>query len=95
MRIDAPIITGSFSLNGSTLGSLASVATTGSNTFLGGQSATSFAGDQLTANDRAYLRRIDGIAGTTIEIIAPISASAGITGSTNFDTIVKIGRAHV
>jgi hypothetical protein len=89
MRIDAPIITGSFSLNGSTLGSLASVATTGSNTFLGGQSATSFAGDQLTANDRAYLRRIDGIAGTTIEVIAPISASAGITGSTNFDTIVN------
>ena len=89
MRIDAPIITGSFSLNGSTLGSLTSVATTGSNTFLGGQSATSFAGDQLTANDRAYLRRIDGIAGTTIEVIAPISASAGITGSTNFDTIVN------
>ena len=89
MRIDAPIITGSFSLNGSTLGSLTSVATTGSNTFLGGQSATSFAGDQLTANDRAYLRRIDGIAGTTIEVIAPISASAGITGSTNFNTIVN------
>ena len=89
MRIDAPIFTGSFSLNGSTLGSLTSVATTGSNTFLGGQSATSFAGDQLTANDRAYLRRIDGIAGTTIEVIAPISASAGITGSTNFDTIVN------
>jgi hypothetical protein len=89
MRIDAPIFTGSFSLNGNTLGSLASVATTGSNTFIGGQSATSFAGDQLTANDRAYLRRIDGIAGTTIEVIAPISASAGITGSTNFDTIVN------
>ena len=89
MRIDAPIFTGSFSLNGSTLGSLTSVATTGSNTFLGGQSATSFAGDQLTANDRAYLKRIDGIAGTTIEVIAPISASAGITGSTNFDTIVN------
>jgi hypothetical protein len=89
MRIDAPIFTGSFSLNGSTLASLTSVATTGSNTFLGGQSATSFAGDQLTANDRAYLRRIDGITGTTIEIIAPISASAGITGSTNFNTIVN------
>jgi hypothetical protein len=64
-------------------------AITGSNTFTDTQTGTSFVANQLTANDRAYLRRIDGISGTTIDILAPISAAAGITGSTNFDTIVN------
>ena len=38
MRIDAPIITGSFSLNGDTFNDLGAYTTTGSNTFIGNQS---------------------------------------------------------
>jgi len=38
MRIDAPIITGSFSLNGDTFNDLGAYTTTGSNTFIGDQS---------------------------------------------------------
>jgi hypothetical protein len=38
MRIDAPIITGSFSLNGDTFQDLGAYTTTGSNTFIGNQS---------------------------------------------------------
>jgi hypothetical protein len=42
MRIDAPIFTGSFSLNGSTLQDLSSVSTTGSNAFVGNQTIQGF-----------------------------------------------------
>ena len=42
MRIDAPIFTGSFSLNGSTLQNLSAVSTTGSNTFVGNQNVQGF-----------------------------------------------------
>ena len=42
MRIDAPIFTGSFSLNGSTLQNLSAVSTTGSNTFVGNQNVQGY-----------------------------------------------------
>ena len=42
MRIDAPIITGSFSLNGSTLQNLSALSTTGSNTFVGNQNVQGY-----------------------------------------------------
>ena len=42
MRIDAPIFTGSFSLNGNTLQDLGSVSTTGSNAFVGNQTIQGF-----------------------------------------------------
>jgi len=42
MRIDAPIITGSFSLNGSILQNLSAVSTTGSNTFVGNQNVQGY-----------------------------------------------------
>ena len=42
MRIDAPIFTGSFSLNGNTLQDLRSVSTTGSNAFVGNQTIQGF-----------------------------------------------------
>ena len=42
MRIDAPIFTGSFSLNGNTLQNLSAVSTTGSNTFVGNQNVQGY-----------------------------------------------------
>jgi hypothetical protein len=42
MRIDTPHITGSFDLNGSVLGNLATLSTTGSNTFVGNQNVQGY-----------------------------------------------------
>ena len=75
-------------------------ATTGSNTFVGGQIAPSFTSDQITANDRAYLRTIDGISNTPIDVVAPISLSGSLnisgsiipaTGNGTFTSSFSLG----
>jgi hypothetical protein len=50
-------------------------ATTGSNTFTDEQIAPSFTADQITANDAAYLRRIDNIGNANIDVLSNISSS--------------------
>lgn len=58
-----------------------SFATTGSNNFTGYQSALAFNADDLTANSTAYIRNLNGIAGTTISVSSNVEFFNGLTGS--------------
>jgi hypothetical protein len=87
MRIDAPIITGSFSLNGDTFQDLGAYTTTGSNTFIGNQiiEGTISASELSGSIDYTNLRNVPTLVSGSSQIVNILSSLNTYTGSN--DTI--------
>jgi hypothetical protein len=83
MRIDAPIITGSFSLNGDTFQDLGAYTTTGSNTFIGNQiiEGTISASELSGSIDYTNLRNVPTLVSGSSQIVNILSSLNIYTGS--------------
>jgi hypothetical protein len=83
MRIDAPIITGSFSLNGDTFQDLGAYTTTGSNTFIGNQiiEGTISASELSGSIDYTNLRNVPTLVSGSSQIVNILSSLNTYTGS--------------
>jgi hypothetical protein len=85
MRIDAPVITGSFSLNGDTFQDLGAYTTTGSNTFVGNQSIVgAVSASSLTGSlDYSNIINTPTLVSGSSQVIDIISTLNSYTASNN------------
>ena len=83
MRIDAPIFTGSFSLNGNTLQNLSAVSTTGSNTFVGNQTIQGYiSASALTGSiDFINLTNVPTLVSGSSQVVSILSSLNTVTAS--------------
>jgi hypothetical protein len=84
MRIDAPIITGSFSLNGDTFNDLGAYTTTGSNTFVGNQSIVGAVSASALTGSISYtnLTNVPTLVSGSEQIVSILSPLNSFTSST-------------
>jgi len=87
MRIDAPIITGSFSLNGDTFNDLGAYTTTGSNTFIGNQSIVGAVSASALTGSISYtnLTNVPTLVSGSEQIVSILSPLNSFTAS-NYTT---------
>jgi hypothetical protein len=99
MRIDAPIITGSFSLNGDTFNDLGAYPSTGSNTFVGNQSIVGAVSASALTGSISYTNLTDVptlISGSEqiVSILSPLNSFTASNSTTNTFTSSALTRLN-